>query len=121
MKGQVRIGQAPAQRLSTIEPVRFDGMANSIGVDSKFTGNRTDLPVFRKKQMTNLHTGFRADHRDILKLWDFGKRIDEMTTPAAPDTTKKRRTMFVRLLPPHRQGPPEPKSDYRDSVHGGIG
>jgi hypothetical protein len=85
-------------------------MANSIRVDSKFTGDRADLPVFTKKQMTDLHAGLCADHRDILKPWDFGKRIDELITPAAPDTTKKGRTLFVQLFPPHRQGPLERKS-----------
>jgi hypothetical protein len=60
--------------------------------------------------MTNLHTGFCTDHRNILKSWDLGKRIDETTTPATPDTTKKGWTLLVRLLPPHRQRPPERKS-----------
>ena len=97
-EGQIRIGQAAAQRLSTIEAVRFNRMANRIGMDSKFVGNRADLPVFGEKQMPNLHTGFCADHRDILKSWDLGKRIDETTRPATPDTTKKGRTLLVRLL-----------------------
>src|ERR1035437_4213892 len=98
-EGQVRIGQATTQRLGTIEAVRFNGMANSIGMDVKLPGDRADLPVFAKKQMTDLHAGLCADHRDFLKPWDFGKRIDELTTPAASDTTKKGRTLLVRLLP----------------------
>jgi hypothetical protein len=88
-------------------------------MDSKFTGNRADLPVFGEEQMTNLHTGFYADHRDILKSWDLGKRIDETTTPATPDTTKKGRALLVRLLAPHRQRPRERKSGCRDSPGGG--
>src|ERR1035437_5420726 len=94
-------------------------MANRIGMDSKLTSNRADLPVFGEEQMTNLHTGFCADHRDILKSWDLGKRIDETTTPATPDTTKKRRTLLVRLPPPHRQRPRERKCACRGSVGGG--
>jgi hypothetical protein len=107
-EGQVGIGQSAAQRLSAIEAVRFNRVANSVRMDLKFTGNRADLPVFAKEeQMTDLHTGLCADHREILKSWDFGKRIDETTTPAASDTTKKGRTLLVRLLPPHPQGPLE--------------
>ena len=53
-EGQVGIGQAAAQRLSAIEAVRFNRVANSIRMDLKFTGNRPDLPVFAKEQMTNL-------------------------------------------------------------------
>jgi hypothetical protein len=106
--------------LSAIEAVRFNRVANSIRMDLKFTGNRADLPVFAKEQMTDLHAGLCADHRDILKPWDFGKRIDELTTPATSDTTKKGRTLFVQLLPPHRQGPLERKCGYRGPADSGA-
>ncbi len=87
-----------------------------IRMDVKLVGNRADLPVLGEEQMTNLHTGFCADHRDILKSWDLGKRIDETTTSATADTTKKGWTLLGRLPIPHRQRPRERKCGCRDSA-----
>jgi hypothetical protein len=41
----VRIVDTGAHRLSAVEPVRFDGIANRIGMNVEFTGDGADFPV----------------------------------------------------------------------------
>jgi hypothetical protein len=65
--------------LGTIEAVGFNRMPNRIGMDLELTGDRADLAVLGKEQMTNLHTGFCADHRrhpKTLGFWQTDRRND---------------------------------------------
>ena len=85
----VGIGDTGAQRLGAVEPVRFDGMTNGLGVHVEFSCNSADFPVFSIKVTANLHVGFRADH--LFSLPDREIRGKGSTNrPLRPQTTQRR-------------------------------
>ena len=55
-----------AGRLSTIEAIRFDGIAHHIRMNVEFAGNGADFPVLGVKVTANLDARFRADHEFLL-------------------------------------------------------
>ena len=58
----VRVRDTGAQRLSAVEAVRLDGIANGIGMNAEFSCNGADFPVLGVKITANLYVSFRADH-----------------------------------------------------------
>src|SRR5450755_3132065 len=51
-----------------MKALRLNGPADSIGVDTKLSGNGSDFPMLGIKVTTNLGTGFRANHLDFIIL-----------------------------------------------------
>ena len=85
----IGVCDAGTHRLSTIETIRFDGIADGIGVNVEFAGNGADFPVLGVKITANLHAGFRADH--VFLLLHRGYRGKGSTNrPFRPHTTQRR-------------------------------
>ena len=94
-----------AHGLSAIEAIRFDGIANGIGVNVEFAGNGADFPVLGVKVSANLHARFRTDHvfssSTSRVSWE---GIDEPALPSANDAAQKRDRRPLRQAPVHDGG-----------------
>jgi hypothetical protein len=87
----VRVGDAGKHRLCAVEPVRFNSLADGIGMNVQFAGNGADFPVLGVKVAANLHARLRADH--VFLLLHRGYRGKGSTNrPVRPQTTQRRNT-----------------------------
>jgi hypothetical protein len=65
----IGIDNERSQWLRAFEPLAFDGVANSVGMDAQLTGDGADFPVLGLKVAPDLSTDFWADHeRSHLRL-----------------------------------------------------
>jgi hypothetical protein len=91
----VRVRDRGTHRLSTIEAVRFDGIADGIGMNIEFAGNGADFPVLGVKVTANLHAHFRADHEFLLPRLSLPQRgyrgKGSTNRPFLPHTTQRRK------------------------------
>ena len=85
----IGIGDTGTQRLGAVEVVRFDGIANGIGMNAEFSGNGADFPVLGIKITANLYVGFRADHLFPLPKRGIGGK-GSANRPLRPQTTQRR-------------------------------
>ena len=86
----IRVRDRGPHWLSTIEAVRFDGVAHGIGMNVEFSGNSADFPVLGVKVTANLHARFRADHEFLLPHRGYRGK-GSTNRPFRPHTTQRRK------------------------------
>lgn len=88
-KVHVRIGQARTKRLATMETFRFDGIANSIGMNVEFTRDGADFPVLGIKIAADLHACFGVNHLRSLLNREVREK-GSTNRPLRPQTVHRR-------------------------------
>jgi hypothetical protein len=86
----IRVCVARTHRLRAVKAIRFDGVADGVGVNIEFAGNGADFPVLGVKVAANLHMRFRADHEFLLPHRGFRGK-GSTNRPFLPQTTQRRK------------------------------
>jgi hypothetical protein len=101
-----------------VEPVRFNSLADGIGMNVQLAGNGADFPVLGVKVTANLHARFRADHKFLLRHGGYrGKGSTNL--PFRPHKTQRRKGiggLSGKLL--WRTAAPEPDGAVTGGVSG---
>src|SRR5260370_26666979 len=62
---QVGIGKTGTESLGAVEGVRFNGMTNGIGMDTKLLGDGADFPMLSEEPLPDLGAGFCINHQSL--------------------------------------------------------